>query len=136
MEKSRSDFTSLRASIEYNKDKYVFLKDKIISLSTQSEYDRTIKHYDDLIEALEKEIKTLPIGYRYTGTYYIKKPYIIPAEFEEHKGSIFMKENLVSWQIEKEPGVLEYPYYRAVFKKPFGDYLTKEDGKPVYVELT
>ena len=63
MEKSRSDFTSLRASIEYHKDKYVFLKDKIISLSTQSEYDRTIKHYDDLTSTLSNEIAPAAIRF-------------------------------------------------------------------------
>ena len=132
MQKSRADVKSLLASIEYNKDRYVYLQDKIIPLSTKDEYDRTVKHYDDLIERLKKEIKTLPIGHRYTGTYFIKKPYLIPAEFEEHFGSIFMKENLVSWQIEKDPGILDYGYYRAVFKKPYGDHVTKEDAEPVY----
>jgi len=132
MQKSRADVKSLLASIEYNKDRYVYLQDKIIPLSTQDEYDRTVKHYDDLIERLKKEIKTLPIGYRYTGTYFIKKPYLVPAEFEEHSGSIFMRENLVSWQIEKESGILDYGCYRAVFKKPYGDYVTREDAEPVY----
>lgn len=43
-----------------------------------------------------------------------------------------MKENLVSWQVETAPGVYDSPYYRAVFKKPYGAQLTKEDAEPIY----
>lgn len=132
MQKSRNSVKNLLSSIKYHKEKYVYFKKDIISLSTQAEYDRTVEHYDQLIDTLKKEMQMLPIGYRYTGMYYIKKPYTIPAEFEEGHGSLFMRENLVSWQIEKEPGVLEYPYYRAVFKQPNGAYLTKEDAEPIY----
>ena len=104
----------------------------IIGLSNQVEYDCTIKHYDDLITTLTKELQTLPIGYRYTGTYFLKKPYTIPPEFEEHSGSLYMRENLVSWQIEKEPGQCENPYYRTAFKQPNGSPITREEAEPVY----
>lgn len=114
------------------KETYVSKKKDIIEFSDQTEYDRTIKHYDDLIATLTKEIQMLPIGYRYTGTYYLKKPYTMPPEFEENIGSLFMRENLVSWQVEKEPGKYEYSYYRAVFKKPYGVLITREDAEPVY----
>jgi hypothetical protein len=106
----------------------------IISLSNQAEYNLAVEHYDNLIIALKKHIQTLPIGYRYTGIYYLKKPYTMPPEFEEGSGSLYMKENLVSWQIETDPGVHDSPYYRAVFKKPYGAQLTKEDAEPVYAK--
>jgi len=132
MQKTRTDIINLLASIKHTKERYVYFEKDIIPLSNQAEYNRTVEHYDHLILALTKKIQTLPIGYRYTGTYYLKKPYTMPAEFEEGSGSLYMKENLVSWQIEKEPGVCDYAYYRAVFKKPYGAQLTKEDAEPVH----
>jgi len=125
MQKTRTDILNLLASIKHTKERYVYIEKDIIPLSNQAEYNRTVEHYDHLIMALKKEIQTFPIGYRYSGTYYIKKPYIQPAEFEEGSGSLYMKENLVSWQIETERGVHDSRYYRAVFKKPYGAQITK-----------
>jgi hypothetical protein len=136
MQKTRAEVINLRSMITHSKERYEYLEKEIIPLSNQAEYNRTIEHYDHLILGLNKEIEALPIGYRYTGTYYLKKPYTQPAEFEEGSGSLYMKENLVSWQIETEPGVYDYAYYRAVFKKPFGDQITKEDAEPVYAKRT
>ncbi len=132
MQKSRTNCFNLLTNIQHSKDRYVCMEKDIISLSNQAEYNRIVEHYDHLILALTKELQALPIGYRYTGIYYIKKPYIMPPEFEEGSGSLYMKENLVSWQIEKEPGVCDYSYYRAVYKKPNGAQLRKEDAEPVY----
>ena len=132
MKKTRSNFRNLLTSIKYIQEAYVSKGKDIMELSNQAEYDRTIKHYDDLITSLTKELQTLPIGYRYTGMYFLKKPYTMPPEFEERSGSLYMRENLVSWQIETEPGRCEYAYYRAVFKKPYGEPITREDAKPVY----
>lgn len=132
MKKTRSNLINLRAHVKYMKEAYASKEKDIIEFSDQAEYDRTIKHYDDLMTTLTKEIQMLPIGYRYIGTYYLKKPYTMPPEFEEHTGALFMRENLVSWQVEKEPGKYEYSYYRAVFKKPYGDLITRADAKPVY----
>ncbi|MBP9726702.1 MAG: hypothetical protein KBD83_04480 [Gammaproteobacteria bacterium] len=134
MQKTRTDIINLLASIKHTKERYVYVEKDIISLSNQAEYHRTVEHYDHLILALTKELQALPIGYRYTGTYYLKKPYTQPAEFEEGSGSLYMKENLVSWQTETGSGVYDSPYYRAVFKKPYGDQITKEDAEPVYAK--
>ena len=132
MKKTRTNLINLRTNVKYMKDAYASKEKDIIEFSEQAEYDRTIKHYDDLIASLTKEIQMLPIGYRYTGTYYLKKPYTMPPEFEEHIGSLFMRENLVSWQVEKEPGKYEYSYYRLVLKSPHGEQITRADAKPVY----
>jgi len=132
MQKTRADVISFQSSIKHLKDRYEYMEKNILPLSNQAEYDRTVEHYEHLITALTKEIQTMPIGYRYTGTYYLKKPYTLPVEFEEGSGSLYMKENLVSWQIEKEPGKCEYAYYRAVYKKPDGPQITREDAEPVY----
>ncbi len=44
--------------------------------------------------------------------YFIKKPYTLPIEFKECSGSLFMRENLVSWKVELKPSVYDYTYYR------------------------
>ena len=132
MHKTRKGVMNLLTSIKQTKGQYTSMEKDIILLSSQADYTRSVNHYNYLITALEKELATFPIGYRYTGVYYLKKPYTMPPEFIEGSGSLYMRENLVSWQIEKELGVCEYPYYRAVFKKPYGDLITKEDAVPVY----
>ncbi len=132
MIKSRSYIRNLLNTVQNIKERYVYFEKDIVLLSNQAERDRTIEHYDYVIKALKEELQTLPIGYRYTGTYYLKKPYTIPPEFEKCEGSLYMQENLVSWQIEKTPGVLkDYSYYRSIFKEPYGKVLTKEDAEPV-----
>lgn len=132
MQKTRRGIMNLLANIERNKEQYVSMEKDIISFSSQNEYKRSVNHYDYLIAELKKELQTFPIGYRYTGVYFLKKPYTMPPEFIEGSGSLYMRENLVSWQIEKEPGVCDYPYYRTVYDKPFGKLITKEDAVPVY----
>ena len=132
MRKTRKAVVNLLTSIKNAKEHYKSMEKDILSLSSQVDYNRSVNHYDYLMTALEKELATFPIGYRYTGIYYLKKPYTMPPEFIEGTGSLYMQENLVSWQIEKEPGVCEYPYYRAVYKKPYGDLITREDAVSVY----
>ncbi len=132
MQKSRSDVINFLSSIEHLKRQYLYMEKNIIQVSSQADYDRTVKHYDHLITALTEEVKTLPIGHRYTGIYYIKKQNTVPVEFKECSGSLFMRENLVSWKVELEPGVYDYQYYRAVFKEPHGAQIRKVDGELVY----
>ena len=133
--KSRKYVNSLLSSIESLKYKYENAKDDIVRLTSQVEYEQTIKHYDILMAKLSDELRSLPIGYRYTGKFYLKKPYVIPTVFEEHHGVIFMREDLISWQIESgvEPKI--YSYIRTIFKEPKEDAafeLKREDAEPVY----
>jgi len=115
MQKTRADVISFRASIKHLKERYEYMKKNIIPLSNQAEYDRTIEHYDHLITSLTKDIQPMPVGYRYTGTYYLKKPYTVPFEFEKCSGTLFMQEHLVSWKIEKEPGIYDYTLLSSSF---------------------
>lgn len=132
MRKTRHALLQLVNDINAVKNRYIALSHEIVELSNEAEVDRTRAHYDHVLAALEKEIEKRPIGYRYTGVYYLKKPYTLPAVFEEHSGSLYMQEHLVSWQIEDEQGKIEYPYYRAVYKKPEGALITRDDAQPVY----
>ena len=128
----RREIINLLASIKSVRQRYVYLEKTIVPLSSQAEYERTLQHYDHLITALTEDVKAQPIGYKYTGTYYLKKPYALPVEFEKCSGTLFMREDLVSWQIEKGPGSYDYTYYRAVFKKPHGEQIKREDGEPIF----
>ena len=124
-------------NIESLKRKYEYSSKDIIRATSPDEYEQTIKHYDKLITNLNKELLLLPIGYRYTGVFYIKNAYNIPATFEKHEGAVFMREDLISWQIE---GGLERPnfsYHRNIYKEPKeGCELKREDAEPVYAEKT
>lgn len=134
MKKTRNALIQLINAINTIKDKYIAITNDMIELSGEAEVDRTMAHYDQAIASLEKELQTHPIGYRYTGIYYLKKPYTQPPIFEKHSGSLYMQEHLVSWQVENDQGKLEYPYYRAVYKQPEGELITREDAKQVYSE--
>jgi hypothetical protein len=86
-----------------------------------------------LISKLSNELQSLPIGYRYTGTFYLKKPYVSSATFEKYSGVIFMREDLISWQIESGKERQDYSYHQHIFKEPSTDSeLTREDAEPVY----
>ena len=136
MSKSRKYINSIMSNIQFLKFKYENAQEDIIRMTSQAEYERTIKHYDLLIEKLSEELLALPIGYRYTGRFYLKKPYSIPVIFEEHYGVIYMREDLVSWQIESGVEPPNYSYHRTIFKKPEeGFELKREDSEPVYATV-
>ncbi len=137
MSKSRRFVSDLLSSIKFLKNKYEYAQKEIIRLMSQDEYEQTIKHYDKLIERLNDELLSLPIGYRYKGVFYIKNTYTIPITFEKHEGVIYMREDLVSWQIEQGLERPDYGYHRNIFKQPsIGSELTREDAEPIYAELT
>ncbi|MGI9215196.1 MAG: hypothetical protein ACR2HS_06115 [Gammaproteobacteria bacterium] len=123
-------------NIESLKRKYEYTAKDIIRATSQDEYEQTIKHYDKLIASLNKELLLLPIGYKYTGVFYIKNSYNIPATFEKHDGVVFMREDLVSWQIQEGLERQELSYRRNIYKKPCeGGELRRENAEPVYAEI-
>ena len=135
MSKSRKYINNMISNIQFLKHKYENVKDDVIRVTSQMEYQRTIEHYDTLIASLSDELLSLPIGYRFTGRFYIKKPYSIPTVFEEHYGVVYLREDLVSWQIESGVEPKDYSYHRTIFKKPEeGFELKREDADPVYVK--
>jgi len=107
------------------------LKDNLLLIASEEEYQKHYRFFEKILKKLSHEIESMPAGYRYQGVYYIKEPYTIPPEYTKHEGSIFMREDLVSWQKEDE-GYPDGAYYRTVFKDPKGEQLlTKEDAVPV-----
>ena len=96
-------------------------------------YEQTIKHYDKVITNLNEELLLLPIGYRYTGIFYIKNSYTVPATFEKHDGVVYLREDLVSWQIEKGLERPDPSLRRNIYKEPRDGFeLKREDAEPVY----
>lgn len=83
---SRKYLYSTLSSIEFVKSRYESASKDIQRATSKEEYDQTIKHFDTLIANLNKELKSLPVGYRYAGVFYIKNSYTIPATFENTMG--------------------------------------------------
>ena len=134
MEPNRKYIDNLLSKVTDLKQQYKYSEKDLIRLSSQIEYEQIIQHFEQLIAKLTKELMALPIGHRYSGTFYLKKPYSIPAVFEKYDGSLLMREGLISWQPEKgtQPASTNN-YCRQAFKQPNNDSeITKADAVPVY----
>ncbi len=135
MSKSRKYIADLLSSVKFQKNKYEYIQKEITRLMGQQEYERTIQHYDKLIAKLNEELLSLPIGYRYKGVFYIKDSYTLPATFEKCEGVVYLREDLVSWQIEEGLKRADPGYHRNIFKHPTdGAELKREDAEPVYAK--
>ena len=131
---SRKHIYATVSSIEFVKSRYESVSKDVQRTTSPEEYDQTIKHFDKLIANLNEELQSLPIGYRYAGIFYIKNSYTIPATFQKYDGVVFMREDLISWQIEKGTERPDPSYHRNIYKEPReGCELKREDAEPVYV---
>ncbi len=83
MGKSRKYIADLLSSVKFQKNKYEYIQKEITRLMGQQEYERTIQHYDKLIEKLNEELLSLPIGYRYKGVFYIKNSYNLASNIRK-----------------------------------------------------
>ena len=128
MKKNRSYITRLLHNLKTIKKSYEeFLKD--LSEIIDTEKVKAEDPFGALLEILNKEQKSLPIGYRYTGPFYMKQT----DQFIKYDGVLFMREYLVSWIIEKGIDHHEPCYHRNIFKEPNdGCKLKKEDAEPVF----
>ena len=112
----------------------VWKKDVFINESSEKKYEKAIGYVKSIMSKLEDKCDKLPIGHRYTGTFYLKKPYTIPYEAIKIKGAAFLREDLVSWTIESDN---EYAKnlgcFRSVYKdKKMTTTLQREDGEVVF----
>ena len=128
MRKNRAYITRLLFNLKTLKNNYEgLLKD--IAEVTNIEQIKPEDPFLGLIEFLTKEQKALPIGYRYTGPFYIKQL----EQFTKYNGVLFMREDLVSWIIEQGIDRHDLCYHRNIFKEPRdGAELKKEDAEPVF----
>ena len=109
-------------------------KETLLSESCESSFDNATDYVKSIVSKLESKKEKLPIGHRYTGTFYLKKPYTLPSESVKIKGSAFMREDLVSWTIESDNEYAKNVYYvRDIFKeKAMKTTLKREDGEAVF----
>jgi hypothetical protein len=135
MSNDRKNAERVLSDLKSLKERYKYLEKEVIDLSSETEYEQTIHYYDKLIINITNKLLSFPIGYRYIGAFYLKKPNIIPSEFEKHEGAVFMREDLVSWLIEKGLESPDPSYHRNVYKEPRdGAELKREDANPVYAK--
>jgi hypothetical protein len=128
MKKNRAYITRLLFNLKTLKNSYAgILKDisEVINIENIKPEDPFL----EFIELLTKEQKALPLGYRYTGPFYIKQF----EQFTKYDGVLFMRENLVSWIIEQGTDRHDPCYHRNIFKEPKeGCELKKEDAELVF----
>ena len=115
-------------SLEHLKSRYESYEQDVARLLSVDEFQKTIAHFDKLLEKMAEEVVTLPIGYRYSGIFYIKSPYKYPVEFEKIEGSAFMREDISSWQLYKSNGEPIHGYVRLIYREPnFESEIKKSD---------
>ena len=101
-------------------------------LEDEGNQQKMLKFYARVIAKLNKELNKIPIGYRYTGVFYIRKSYTFPPAYEQISGSAFMREDLSSWAIENEAR-FKFSYHREIFRKGNDTTpITRDDAVPVF----
>jgi hypothetical protein len=105
MQKNRKFIKGILENVQELKRRHEYIKNEIVNLSSENKHAEIAEFYNEIIIQLQDELKLLPVGYRYTGEFYLKKPYVIPTEFEKFDGALFMRADLVSWKIETKANV-------------------------------
>lgn len=134
MKRSRKQVNSIINSLCALKTHNEHWKNEFIQLVGENSFTQLQAIYNEAIDRLTQEKKSIPMGYRYTGEFYIKKPYTMPIQYEKINGSAFMREDLVSWCIEEESRY-KYSYFRAIYrdtKGQEGSEIKREEATPFY----
>ena len=134
MAQSRKHIESTIRNVQSIKTKLTDMNELFVECEGQARFDEMHLFYDRAIEKLTAEMLSMPIGHRYTGTFYIRKPYSSPVEFNKVKGSLFMREDLSSWKVENNEEY-RWSYYREAYKKPElqqDALIERKHGKPVF----
>ncbi len=134
MPQSRKALIKTYNAISSLKERNEYLKEALINLKPADEFNKLLSYYDGAMSKLAEMINALPIGYRYEGTFYIRKPYSIPIEFIRIEGAVFLREDLVKWTIENSGEEYDYSYFDKVYKSPSlnAELITKNDTQPVF----
>jgi hypothetical protein len=111
-----------------------YKKKTFIEQSSEDDFNSALDYVNKTIAKLEDKRKNLPIGHKYTGVFYLKKPYTVPSEAVKIKGSAFVREDLVMWTIDSEDEYVKNVYYvREVYlDKEMTVKLTREDCGEVF----
>ena len=111
-----------------------YKKDVFVEYSSENELEKLVDYVNKIKVKIKKKRQSLPIGHRFTGTFYLKKPYTVPSEAVKIEGSAFMPEHLVSWKIESRDEYAKNLWYmRDVYKdKGMKERVKREDGVEVF----
>ena len=111
-----------------------YKKKTFIEQSSEADFKNALDYVNKTIAKLEDKRQKLPIGHRYTGVFYLKKPYTVPTEAVKIKGSAFVREDLVMWTIESDDEYVKNVYYvREVYlDKEMTVTLKRDDCKAVF----
>ena len=107
-----------------------------IEESSEKDLEKVTDYVKSIMSKLENKRQKMPIGYRYTGTFYLKKSYPLPSESVKIKGAAFMREDLVSWVIESDDEYAKNLWYvREIFKdKDMKQRINRDEAEPVFEE--
>jgi len=133
---NRKRLSDAQKSIKGLIERYRYLRNDFILATAEQPYEDIMSRFETVLKNLEAQIKKLAIGHRYEGDFYIRKSYTTPDEYIKiDNGAIFMREDLVSWSVERgESGETYYGYHRTIYKSitPTMALINREDGKLVY----
>jgi hypothetical protein len=130
----RKDVNSIGWSIKSLTERYECLREDIINFVSIEDYEKTVELFKKLKKNIKEALDIMPIGYEYSGVFYLKIPLVTPAKFEKYEGKLFMREDLICWRITEGKIIHHYKnYYRYAFKQPNEkDLITRADAKPVF----
>ncbi|WP_203249948.1 hypothetical protein [Cysteiniphilum marinum] len=111
-----------------------YKKKAFVEQSSEYDFSNALDYVNKTIAKLEDKRQKLPIGHRYTGVFYLKKPYTVPSEAVKIKGSAFVREDLVMWTIESDDEYVKNVYYvREIYlNKEMTVTLKRDDCKTVF----
>ena len=114
---------------------FEFLKNSLEEYMPEGTEDY-LQNLKGCLNKLGEDLRKLPVGHRYSGTFYVRKPYTIPIESEKIDGSAFMREDLVTWKQEEEGKKFwELAYKKNIYRDPeLRIPIEREDGQPVFDE--
>lgn len=134
--KNRKSIINLINNIRFILNKHEHLKEDLLYLEGEEKHQQILEFYARIIAKLTKQLNKLPIGYRYTGTFYIRKAYTFPTAYEKIIGSAFMREDLCSWAIENEER-FKFGYRREIFSAANDKMqIERENAEPVFSNIT
>lgn len=101
--------------------------------SSEDEYANCVSYFKKMITTADAKMAKLPTGHRYTGVFYIRKPYSTPLETIKVDGSAFMREDINSWTLDKNPEGCDICYVRDIFKdKKCRQPIARTEAEPIF----
>ncbi len=106
----------------------------LVEYVSEPDAEHIVTTVQKAMQQLQAKIINLPLGHRFTGTYYLREPYSNPVRITKIEGSAYLREDLVSWEVEPDGQPSErYGYFRQLYHDPQCQrMLQRDDGEPVF----